>query len=159
MLTSFCRFDSQRFWGACSGLRSSRNHNIVTGIWLNVCWYIKSCISCRICQYLSCGVTWGRPLYLKQGGNRINASCFLMISGGTEVNWLALNIRRKFWTWSYRASSNGIKWRLRFTGFTTRKMSKHGVFSGPYFPVFSPNKRQYGPEKTLYLDTFYAVYV
>ena len=29
-------------------------------------------------------------------------------------------------------------------------MSKYGVFSGPYFPVF-------GPEKTLYLDTFYAV--
>ena len=29
-------------------------------------------------------------------------------------------------------------------------MSKYGVFSGPYFPVF-------GPEKTLYLDTFHAV--
>ena len=26
---------------------------------------------------------------------------------------------------------------------------KHGVFPGPYFPVF-------GPEKTLYLDTFHA---
>ena len=30
-------------------------------------------------------------------------------------------------------------------------MSKYGVFSGPYFPVF-------GPEKTLYLDDFHAVY-
>ena len=29
-------------------------------------------------------------------------------------------------------------------------MSKYGVFSGPYFPVF-------GPERTLYLDTFHAV--
>ena len=34
--------------------------------------------------------------------------------------------------------------------FTVRKMSKYGGFSGPYFPVF-------GPAKTPYLDTFYAV--
>ena len=36
-------------------------------------------------------------------------------------------------------------------------MSKYGVFSGPYFPVFSPNTGKYGPEKTAYLDTFHAV--
>ena len=30
-------------------------------------------------------------------------------------------------------------------------------FSGPYFPVFSPNTGKYGPEKTPYLDTFHAV--
>ena len=30
-------------------------------------------------------------------------------------------------------------------------------FSGPYFPVFGLNKRKYGPEKTLYLDTFHTV--
>ena len=29
--------------------------------------------------------------------------------------------------------------------------------SGSYFPVFSPNTRKYGPEKTPYLDTFHAV--
>ena len=29
-------------------------------------------------------------------------------------------------------------------------MSKHEGFSGPFFPIF-------GPEKTLYLDTFHAV--
>ena len=34
--------------------------------------------------------------------------------------------------------------------FTAWKVSKYGVFSGPYFPVF-------GPEKTPYLDTFLAV--
>ena len=83
--------------------------------------------------------------YSPWNNNKIYA--FLMILGGTEVNWLALNIRSKFWTWSYRASSNGIKWRLRFTGFTARKMSKYGVFSGSYFPIFSPNKGKYGPEK------------
>ena len=36
-------------------------------------------------------------------------------------------------------------------------MSKYGVFSGPYFPVFRPNTRKYGPEKTPYLYTFHAV--
>ena len=36
-------------------------------------------------------------------------------------------------------------------------MSKYGVFSGPYFPVFSQNTGKYVPEKTPYLDTFHAV--
>ena len=35
-------------------------------------------------------------------------------------------------------------------------MSKCGVFSGPHFPVFSPNTGKYGPEKTRYLNTFHA---
>ena len=35
-------------------------------------------------------------------------------------------------------------------------MSKYGVISGPYFPVFSPNAGKYGPEITPYLDTFLA---
>ena len=51
-------------------------------------------------------------------------------------------------------------------------MSKYGVFSGLYFPVFglnteiyevniyfSPNTGKYVPEKTLYLDTFHAVHI
>ena len=38
--------------------------------------------------------------------------------------------------------------------YTAWKLSKYGVFSGPYFTVFSPNTGKYGPEKTLYLDTF-----
>ena len=36
-------------------------------------------------------------------------------------------------------------------------MSKYGVFSGPYFPIFSPNTGKFGPEKTPYLDNFHAV--
>ena len=36
-------------------------------------------------------------------------------------------------------------------------MSKYGVLSGPYFPVFELNTEKYGPEKTPYLDTFHAV--
>ena len=36
-------------------------------------------------------------------------------------------------------------------------MSKYGVLSGPYFPVFGLNTGKYGPEKTSYLDTFRAV--
>ena len=38
-------------------------------------------------------------------------------------------------------------------------MSKYGVISGPYFPIFSPNTGKYGPEMTPYLDTFCSVYV
>ena len=42
--------------------------------------------------------------------------------------------------------------------FTEWKLSKYGVFSGLYFPVFSPDTGKYGPEKTLYLDPFHAVF-
>ena len=35
-------------------------------------------------------------------------------------------------------------------------MSKYEFFSGPYFPVFGPNRGKYGPEKTPYLHTFHA---
>ena len=34
----------------------------------------------------------------------------------------------------------------------------YAVFSGTYFPVFSPNTEKYGPEKTPYLDNFRAGY-
>ena len=30
------------------------------------------------------------------------------------------------------------------------------IFSGPYFPLFSPNAGKCGPEKTSYLDTFHT---
>ena len=36
-------------------------------------------------------------------------------------------------------------------------VSKYGVISGSYFPVFNPNTGKYGPEITPYLDTFHAV--
>ena len=45
-------------------------------------------------------------------------------------------------------------------------MSKYGLISGPYIPVFglnteiyevNPNTGKYGPEITLYLNTFHAV--
>ena len=37
---------------------------------------------------------------------------------------------------------------------TSWKVSKYGVFSGTYFPVFSPNTGKNEPEKTPYLDAF-----
>ena len=40
---------------------------------------------------------------------------------------------------------------------TAWKVSKYGVISGPYFPVFSPNTGKYGTEITPYLDTFHAM--
>ena len=42
-------------------------------------------------------------------------------------------------------------------GYTAWKVSKCGVISCPYFPVFSQNTGKYGPEITPYLDTFQAV--
>ena len=36
-------------------------------------------------------------------------------------------------------------------------MSIYGNFSGPFFPVFGLNTGKFGPEKTLYLNTFHAV--
>ena len=47
---------------------------------------------------------------------------------------------------------------LLFCPSTGWKVSKYGVFSGPYFSFFSPNTGIYGPEKTPHLDTFYAVF-
>ena len=40
---------------------------------------------------------------------------------------------------------------------TEWKVSKYGVFSGPYFPVFSPGAGKCRPGKTPYLDTFHAL--
>ena len=40
--------------------------------------------------------------------------------------------------------------------YTARKVSKYGVFSGPYFPVFGLNTGKYGPENTPYLDTLHV---
>ena len=42
---------------------------------------------------------------------------------------------------------------------TAWKVSKYGVISGPYFPVFSTNTEKYGPEIAKYLDTFHAVHI
>ena len=36
-------------------------------------------------------------------------------------------------------------------------MSKCGVISGPYFPVFGLSTGKYGPEITSHVDTFHAV--
>ena len=53
------------------------------------------------------------------------------------------------------SSHIGIYWNilhyLILISFTVWEVSKYGVFSGPYFPVF-------GPEKISYLDTFQVVF-
>ena len=41
--------------------------------------------------------------------------------------------------------------------YSAWKISKYGVISGPYFPVFSLKIGKYKPEITSYLDTFHAV--
>ena len=69
-----------------------------------------------------------------------------MISGGYKlINWLnSLHIKGEIWRRSL----------VLLSGYTARKASKYGVFSGPYLPVFTG---KYGPEKSLYFDTFCAV--
>ena len=38
---------------------------------------------------------------------------------------------------------------------TAWKVSKYGVFSGPYFPAFGLNTGKYGPAKSPHLGTFH----
>ena len=38
--------------------------------------------------------------------------------------------------------------------WTAWKVSKYGVISSPYFPVFRANTEKYGPELTLYFRHF-----
>ena len=40
---------------------------------------------------------------------------------------------------------------------TVCKLSKYGVFSGSYFPVFGLNTGKYRAEKNPYLDAFHTV--
>ena len=50
-----------------------------------------------------------------------------------------------------------------FTVLQAVKVSKYGVFAGPYFPAFGlsteryPNVGKHGPEKVPYLETFQAM--
>ena len=53
---------------------------------------------------------------------------------------------------------SSFKIRMKHKFSTAWKVSKYGVISGPYFPVFGLNTGKYGPEITPYLDTFHAGY-
>ena len=74
---------------------------------------------------------------------------------------------QKYWNKGYIETSEGIEitsitlfcTKFKNNKSTVWKVSKYGVFSGPYFPIFSSNTRKYEPEKTPYLDTFNAVVV
>ena len=58
--------------------------------------------------------------------------------------------------WKTRHVSSAYKNRLQFT-HCVKSAQIRSFFSAPYFPVFSPNMGNCGPEKTPYLDTFNAV--
>ena len=103
------------------------------------------------------------------------AHCFI------TLHWIKIqHLSRKWKCWQSNAHqeiSRNIYLKtmldLRETGkpqniYTAWKVSKYGVFSGPYFPafglnterycsIFSPNTAKYGPEKIPYLDIFHAV--
>ena len=65
-----------------------------------------------------------------------------------------MNKNKDAYSWKMSNSKKSSK-RVTFQ-LTAWKVSKHGVISGPDFPVFSPNTGKYGPEITPYLDIFYA---
>ena len=52
-----------------------------------------------------------------------------------------------------RLEKSPVLWRQS----TPSKVSKYGVFTGPYFPAFGLNTGKYGLEKTPNLNTFHAV--
>ena len=70
---------------------------------------------------------------------------------------VSVNVPGNFWdlqsSWIFKGNLKNISlmtiW-IHFT-FIAWKECKYGVFSGPYFPAF-------GPEKTPYLDSFHAVF-
>ena len=70
------------------------------------------------------------------------------------VFMVALNQRfsRLWWTVHQKWIAYGLAIR-----FVTTHCMKSVQMSGPSFPVFSPNPGKYGPRKTPYSDTFFAV--
>ena len=78
------------------------------------------------------------------------------------ANHLSLNMIYRKQSWKEQdmlliGKKEVIKMFSYFVNNTEWKLSKYGVFSGPYFSVFSPNTEKRGPEKTPYLETFHAV--
>ena len=77
----------------------------------------------------------------------INAQLFIRCSGtihtrnpqylATEIFKVKIDIPNAIMTKIFKFSDNATAW----------KVPKYGVFSGPYFPVFSPNAGKYRPEK------------
>ena len=61
--------------------------------------------------------------------------------------------------WLNDASIFKVVYLIQGSELFYNKVSKYGVFSGPYFPVFELNTEKYGSEKTPYLDTFHALEV
>ena len=80
----------------------------------------------------------------------------LDMSQALSCLWLQY-INQKFITNIKRAMSWFFETVVLLPSRALREVSKYGVFSGPYFPAFSPDAGKYGPEKNPYLNTFYAV--
>ena len=124
---------------------------------------------------LFCGYS---VLSYKLATSFLTFSMFFLLGKNGKSLWRSCNFP-KYWTSTsrkYPLSFSSlcfffeifIKLRSIFDPFkiiyTAWKVSKYEFFSGPYFPefglnisVFSPNAGKYGPEKTLYMDTFHTV--
>ena len=58
--------------------------------------------------------------------------------------------------WLFWSKNSNYQFELKFG--TSWKVSKYGVISGPYFPVFGMSTGKYESEVTPYLDTFHSVW-
>ena len=72
---------------------------------------------------------------------RVWHNLFLLIAQKTKHSQQSIKFSASRWSWDASL-------------FTAWKVSKYGVTSGHYFPVFIPNTGKYRPEITPYFDTF-----
>ena len=97
-----------------------------------------------------------------QGLIQIFTSDPQIVHDGTD-QWIKLSVKDKkdyFGGIVGLLPQNGsFSEKFAYVSYTARKMSKYGVSSGPYLPIFSPNTETHGPKRTTYLDTFHAVFL
>ena len=125
---------------------------------------------------------WDNEIYINRNLSSYATKCYLSKKTNTKrpasmiVRFVLFNLEKED-IYKTDAIFCSLKFHWRDKSFfsiswfyevnATWKVSKYGVFSGPYFPavglnkersgVFSPNARKYGPEKAPYLDNFHAV--
>ena len=94
---------------------------------------------------------------LSPQANRLNKCLRIFFQMLIFVNNILLHFMGTYFSTCYFSIGLFCEFHSSKNCFTTWKVSKYVVFSGPYFPKFSPNTGKYGPEKTPYLGTFQTV--
>ena len=61
---------------------------------------------------------------------------------------------KRYFVWKAGITLYWYEWIVVDGKLIAWKLSKYGVFSSPFFPVFGPNTGKYGPEKNSVLGRF-----